>query len=213
MAGLGKRKARSSSRFLTLPVEHRACSFYHTRLNTFGPSPQQTRERPLPLRPPSQRHAAVRHPLAPAYPPLRRQRARALGTWLALYSLDCFFPKARGLRHESSSEWLDTWLWEYKKPRLRPSSFDSYEMLVRCHLKPALGHIVLQDVGPEHLQRFYNEKMQQGSSARTVRYCHTLLHGALAQAEKHQLLIRNVSKLTELPPEARKEMHTIISTR
>jgi len=97
-------------------------------------------------------------------------------------------------------EWLDTWLWEYKKPRLRPSSFDSYEMLVRCHLKPALGHIGLQDVRPEHLQRFYNEKMQQGSSARTVRYCHTLLHGALAQAEKHQLLVRNVSKLTELPP-------------
>ena len=106
-------------------------------------------------------------------------------------------------------EWLDTWLWEYKKPHVRPSTFDSYEMLVRCHLKPALGHIALQDVRPEHLQHFYNEKMQQGSSARTVRYCHTLLHGALAQAEKHQLLVRNVSKLTELPPEARKEMHTL----
>jgi integrase len=36
-------------------------------------------------------------------------------------------------------EWLDTWLWEYKKPRLRPITFDSYEMLVRRHLKPVLG--------------------------------------------------------------------------
>src|SRR2546425_1147804 len=38
-------------------------------------------------------------------------------------------------------EWLDTWLWEYKKPKLRPITFDSYEMLVRRHLKPALGSI------------------------------------------------------------------------
>src|SRR5215831_7681406 len=59
-------------------------------------------------------------------------------------------------------EWLDTWLWEYKKPKLRPISFDGYERLLRCHLKPALGHIVLQDLRPEHLQHFYNEKAQQG---------------------------------------------------
>ena len=106
-------------------------------------------------------------------------------------------------------EWLDTWLWEYKKPRLRPNSFDSYERLVRCHLKPALGQLALRDLRPEHLQHFYNEKMQQGLAAGTVRYCHTLLHGALAQAEQHGLLVRNVTKLTALPREARKEMCTL----
>ena len=105
--------------------------------------------------------------------------------------------------------WLDTWLQEYKKPKLRPITFDSYEMLIRCHLKPALGYIALRDLRPEQLQHFYNEKMQQGASARTVRYCHTLLHSTLAQAEKHQLIARNVSKLTELPRESRKEMHTL----
>jgi integrase len=49
-------------------------------------------------------------------------------------------------------EWLDTWLWEYKKPRLRPITFDSYEMLVRRHLKPVLRHLPLQDIKPDHLQ-------------------------------------------------------------
>ena len=102
-----------------------------------------------------------------------------------------------------------TWLWEYKKPKLRPSTFDSYEMLIRCHLKPALGHMPLRDLRPEHLQHVYNEEMQQGASARTVRYCHILLHGALAHAEKHQLVARNVSKLTERPRAVRKEMHTL----
>ena len=73
-------------------------------------------------------------------------------------------------------EWLHTWLWEYKKPKLRPISFDSYEMLVRRHLKPTLGLIALRDLRPEHLQHFYNEKAQQGLSSRTIRYCHTLLY-------------------------------------
>src|SRR2546427_726329 len=54
-------------------------------------------------------------------------------------------------------EWLDMWLWEDKKPRLRQITFDTYEMLVRRHLKPALGHIPLKDVRPEHLQHYYNE--------------------------------------------------------
>src|SRR5215831_8347613 len=84
-------------------------------------------------------------------------------------------------------EWLDTWLWEYQKPRLRPSTFDTYEILVRHHLKPALGHIALQDVRPEHLQHYYNEKRQQGLGAKTVHLHHTTLAHALARAEKNHL--------------------------
>ena len=65
-------------------------------------------------------------------------------------------------------EWLDTWLWEYKHPKLRPITFDSYEMLVRHHLRPGIGHMTLRDLRPEHLQHFYNEKKRQGASTRTV---------------------------------------------
>lgn len=46
-------------------------------------------------------------------------------------------------------------------------------------------------------------------SARTVRYCHTLLHGALAQAVKNGLVARNVSEFTELPRRVKKEMQTL----
>ena len=60
-------------------------------------------KRQFPFRPHSQIHSSVLHPLSPAYPPLRVQLARSLGTWCAVYSLYVFFPKARGLRHQSSS--------------------------------------------------------------------------------------------------------------
>src|SRR5262249_55078042 len=32
-------------------------------------------------------------------------------------------------------EWLQTWLWEYKQPRLRQLTFNGYEMVVRRHLR------------------------------------------------------------------------------
>jgi integrase len=86
-------------------------------------------------------------------------------------------------------------------------------MLIRRHLKPALGHLGVQDVRPEHVQHFYNEKMQHGASARTVRYCHTLLYGALAQAEKNHLVARNVASLTEPPRKTRREMQTLTVTQ
>ena len=60
-------------------------------------------KRPVPFRPHSQMHSSVLHPLSPAYPPIRVQLARSLGTWFAVYSLDFFFPKARGLRHGECS--------------------------------------------------------------------------------------------------------------
>src|SRR5438105_14975141 len=65
--------------------------------------------------------------------------------------------------------WLDTWLWECKKSQLRALSFNNYETVIRRHLKPTLGHIALQDIRPEHVQHYYNEKMQQGLDATTIR--------------------------------------------
>ena len=106
-------------------------------------------------------------------------------------------------------EWLNTWLWEYKRPKLRSNTLDSYIEKVRTHLQPGLGHIPLKDLRPDQVQHFYNERRQHGLSTRTIRYCHTLLHGALAQAEKNQLVARNIATLVEPPRKERKEMQTL----
>jgi hypothetical protein len=95
--------------------------------------------------------------------------------------------------------WLDTWLHEYKKPSVRPVTYDSYATTIRYHLRPSLGHIALKDLRPDQVQRFYNDKRDAGLSPRTVRYLPTILHGALKQAFKNQLVTRNVSEATTLP--------------
>src|SRR5262245_55825451 len=106
-------------------------------------------------------------------------------------------------------EWLETWLWEYKHPGIRAGTLTNYASLVRCHLKPALGHLGLQERRPEHVRHYCNEKMQQGLAVQTIRLHHVILSNVLALAEKHSLVARNVCRLVEPPRPKRKERRTL----
>jgi integrase len=97
-------------------------------------------------------------------------------------------------------EWLVEWLNDYKKSKLQPSTWASYEIQVRCHIVPEIGQIKLQELRPDHIQRVYNKKLKEGLSPRSVRYIHQVLHGALKQAMKNNYVYRNVSEATDLPP-------------
>ena len=104
------------------------------------------------------------------------------------------------------SEWLQTWLFDYKKSSVRPSTFGNYEMFIRVHLTPAIGGLLLKDLAPQHLQRLFNEKLVSGKvdgsgglSAASVRYMYVVIHEALDQALINSLVTRNVSNATKLP--------------
>jgi len=105
--------------------------------------------------------------------------------------------------------WMDTWLKEYKKDNIRPTTYSSYEYIIRVHIKPNLGKAYLRDLRPEQIQKFYNERKASGLSSRTVRYIHTILHEALEQAVKNNLIVRNVTDATTLPKQEKKEMRVL----
>jgi integrase len=106
-------------------------------------------------------------------------------------------------------QWLETWLQEYKRPQVRPLTFDNYERIVRCHLIPTLGHIPMKELRPENVQRAYNERRQSGMSAGSICVMHAVLHGALRQAMKNQLMLRHVTEAA-VPPSARtRTMHPL----
>ncbi|MGI6225743.1 MAG: site-specific integrase [Peptococcales bacterium] len=107
------------------------------------------------------------------------------------------------------SDWLDTWLKEYKQGNVRQTTYSSYEYIIRIHIKPGLGVTYLKDLRPEQVQKLYNKKTASGLSARTVRYIHTVLHEALEQAIKNSLVVRNVTEATVLPKQAKKEMRVL----
>jgi len=106
------------------------------------------------------------------------------------------------------AEYLEKWLSDYAKPNLSPRGYERYESICRVHLTPSLGNIPLTQLKPEHLQRHYTDKLNNGLSALTVRYHHTVLHKALQTAIKWGLVNRNVADGVDVPRTCRNEMQT-----
>jgi integrase len=113
-------------------------------------------------------------------------------------------------------EWLDRWMVNYKKGELRPSTYESYEIHIKTHIKPALGNTPMSKLQANTLQAFYNEKLtsgrtdgQGGLSTRIVRYFHAIIRQALQQAVKEGLLARNVADATSPPTIKNKQMQPL----
>lgn len=68
---------------------------------------------------------------------------------------------------------------KYKLSAIRVGTYDVYRTILRNHIVPALGHIQLQKLTPQHIQAFYTKKLGEGLNEKTVRCYHVLLHGAL----------------------------------
>lgn len=107
------------------------------------------------------------------------------------------------------SEWMDTWLQEYKKNSLRPNTYALYVWHTGHFIKPSIGNIPLQKLRPEHLQRLYNSLVEKKMSSRVVHQVHQLINAALKQAIKNRLIQNNPADATTKPPLKYKEIRVL----
>lgn len=105
-------------------------------------------------------------------------------------------------------EYLDQWLEDIAKPKLRPSSYETCRGDVR-RAKPLIGTIRLEDLKPATLQAAYGRLQKSGLSPRSVQRVHTTLHRAFKQAVQFELLIRNPAEIARPPRAPRIEMRTL----
>ena len=105
---------------------------------------------------------------------------------------------------------LSWWLDEVVKRKNRPSTYRSYEQLVRLHIDPALGNTALSKLTTQQVRTFLNEKQDSGLSSRTVQYLHAVLRKSLNVALKDQTVIRNVAALVDPPRVMAKEVQPLI---
>ncbi len=109
----------------------------------------------------------------------------------------------------SVGEYLDRWLFDCVRGTVRESTFSRDEYLIRNHIKPALGRIRLKNLNALHLQSFYRCRLDSGLSGSTVQKIHHVLHKALAQAVKWDLIPRNPAGAVKAPSPSKKEMHPL----
>ncbi|MEV7012258.1 site-specific integrase [Streptosporangium sp. NPDC051022] len=102
------------------------------------------------------------------------------------------------------ADWLDEWIETKRRQGTRPLTLRGYRQLIKDHVKPALGRKQLDKLAPTDVRRLIEAKAESGLSAATVKQVHGLIRNALGDAEREELVHRNVAKLVK-PPSVRRE--------
>ncbi len=97
------------------------------------------------------------------------------------------------------TEWLRYWLETYKMHNLKQSTYVSYRGYIEKHVAVAFPFMKLKDLTARDLQEFYNYKMANGLSPKTILNIHRCLHEALKQAVLEHYLTFNPSDAVALP--------------
>jgi integrase len=108
---------------------------------------------------------------------------------------------------QTVASYLEGWL-ATTEPSLRPRTYIRYEQLLRIHALPLVGKLPLAQLSAQHLQRLYADRRSVISET-TVTHLHAVIHKALAQAVKWDMLPRNVASLVDKPKMSPREMKTL----
>ena len=120
---------------------------------------------------------------------------------------------------EGSRETMDAFLRRWlvsSESRVSGKTLERYREIVETQIVPALGAIKLTKLHPSHILEAYSYWLREGRrngkgglSAQTVLHHHRLLHKALSQAVKWQLVARNVMDAVDPPSVEKHEMRAL----
>ncbi len=96
-------------------------------------------------------------------------------------------------------DYIDWWLTIAVNPKLRAKTARDYAGHLRRYALPHLGPLRLNSIRPLDIQSAVAALIDQELSPRTVRYTHSVLHSALEQAVKWELIEKNPAAYTILP--------------
>ena len=105
--------------------------------------------------------------------------------------------------------WLDEWMTDIKGlDGTRPSTLDRYRIAIDSHIKPGLGRIRLDKLTPRDVQSFLASRAELVAPATVVKI-HAVLRSALSDAERLDLVARNVAKSVRSPSLATPERRVL----
>jgi integrase len=107
-------------------------------------------------------------------------------------------------------QFFETWLASVKRS-VAFSTWQRYETLIRLHATPSIGRLRLARLSPLHLEQLYSGRLDAGLSPTTVLQLHRVLHHALRDAMRWNLVQRNVSELVTPPRKALYEFRVLSS--
>src|SRR5664280_852603 len=102
---------------------------------------------------------------------------------------------------------LDKWLVQIE-PTRRPKTVHEYRRWIDSRIRPALGDVRLNRLGPDRLDGQYRAWLADGLSESSVHHLHAILSAALNQGVKWGWIETSPAKRTS-PPQLRSKIPTI----
>ena len=109
-------------------------------------------------------------------------------------------------------QWMDVWLENYAKLKVRPSSYKTYQGFINHHLKPHIGDMPLKKLSSIDMQKLYRYLLENGRvdriesrnkpkglSVKTVRNINQMFSSAMDVAIEQKLISQNPTKGCALP--------------
>jgi integrase len=104
----------------------------------------------------------------------------------------------------TAGQWVDHWIsigcpGNKRRREVGQRSIERYAELLRCHVVPALGHRLLQQLQATEIDSLY-EKLGEKISARTAHHVHVVLGACLGTAARTRKIARNpMLELSKVP--------------
>lgn len=111
-------------------------------------------------------------------------------------------------------QWLERWLEDAVKPNKAHRTYATHRQQIRSHVLPALGRIKLEALRKAHVDRLYADLVRAkpegaGLVPSSVRRVHAVLHAALEEAVRGDLIPRNPAAHANKPRVRQKEIEPL----
>jgi integrase len=122
---------------------------------------------------------------------------------------------ARGIVFDAENitlgQWLERWLEDVVKSGKAHRTYATHRQQIRSHIVPALGRIKLEALRKVHIDRLYTDLLRAkpegaGLAPPSVRRVHAVLHAALEEAVRGDLIPRNPAAHANKPRVRQKEI-------
>jgi len=87
---------------------------------------------------------------------------------------------------------VENWMEVYKRPKLKPRTYQTYEGYLKTHIYPAFGDRFVEDITAEDVQRFLNDRRHMGK--KSLKNYLNLLGQIMDEAKEQKLIKDNPTK-------------------
>ncbi len=103
-------------------------------------------------------------------------------------------------------EHLEHWLEDVVKPNKTHRTYSTHRQQTNTHVVPAIGRVKLKELRKAHIDRMYAALLRSGLASSSVRRVHAVLHAALEEAVRGDLIPRNPAAHANKPKVRQEEI-------